>query len=155
MKSQYWVRTSFLIVLPLLFGCSHLEKCCGGSKKKGAEAESRSTQGEIDYPSISRNDLSKAMKKGSIVILDANGTDSYNEGHIPGALNFESPDSAWSKNLPEDRSTQMVAYCGGPRCMAWKGAAIQLSSMGYKNVFHYPGGLMEWTDEGMPLEQSK
>lgn len=48
----------------------------------------------------------------------------------------------------------MVAYCGGPRCMAWKAPAQALTRLGFVNVRHYPGSISEWEDSNMPLEQS-
>jgi rhodanese-related sulfurtransferase len=107
---------------------------------------------EVNYPPLSRVELVGKMATGKITLIDANGTESYREGHIPGALDFEAESPHWPAGLPDDHGAPLVAYCGGPRCMAWKGAAKVLTGLGYSNVSHFPGGLLEWTEAKMPLE---
>ncbi len=41
------------------------------------------------YPEISQADLKKAIAEKKVVLLDANGSESYKARHIPGALDFE------------------------------------------------------------------
>lgn len=63
---------------------------------------------------ISHEDLVKAIKDKKVVLLDCNGTESYNQAHIPGALDFDAVQADLAKKLPEDKSTLIVSYCGGP-----------------------------------------
>lgn len=108
--------------------------------------------GEVGaYPAISRSELERKINAEAITVVDANGTESFREGHIPGALDYEAVRGQWPKGLPQDKRAPIVAYCGGPRCMAWKGAAENLTRLGYKHVSHYPGGISEWKDAGMPV----
>jgi rhodanese-related sulfurtransferase len=46
------------------------------------------------------------------------------------------------RNLP--RNTEIVVYCGGPKCRQSHKAAEKLVRLGYENVRAYPGGLEEW-----------
>jgi rhodanese-related sulfurtransferase len=52
--------------------------------------------------------------------------------------------------LPEDRSTRIVAYCGsGYRCLL---ATMMLRAYGYTSVGNLVGGLEGWQAEGFPIE---
>lgn len=106
----------------------------------------------VNPRALVRAELSEKLTDRTLTLVDANGTESFGEGHIPGALDFESMATDLPRGLPEDRSAPMVVYCGGPLCGAWKGAARALTGLGYTHVSHCPGGLKEWTEAGMPLE---
>ena len=54
------------------------------------------------YPDITINDLKAASASKSVTILDANGTDSYKDGHIPGAIDFAANKAKLAKVLPQD-----------------------------------------------------
>lgn len=108
---------------------------------------------EARFPDIARKDLQENMKSGTVVLLDANGSDSYAEGHLPGALDFEAEEASLAGKLPTDKNALIVAYCGGPGCRAWNRAALKLDEMGYTNVRHYKGGLKEWKSSGGKFEK--
>ena len=105
------------------------------------------------YPDISINDLKAAMDTKSVTLLDANGTDSYKEGHIPGAINFETAKTELAKVLPKDKNALVVAYCGGPQCQAYQSAAKAAAKLGYKNVKHLKAGISGWQDAGEKMEK--
>jgi rhodanese-related sulfurtransferase len=108
---------------------------------------------ESRFPYISARDLSGAMKKNSVVLIDANGSESWAAGHLPGALDFEGSGESLAAALPADKGALVVAYCGGPGCRAWNRAADKLEALGYTNVRHYKGGLQEWKKSGRKLEK--
>ena len=54
-------------------------------------------------------------------IIDVNGTDSYNSGHVPGALNFDVVEANLAKVLPENNFGWVIG--------AVAGAAIYLVAM--------------------------
>jgi rhodanese-related sulfurtransferase len=103
-------------------------------------------------PDISINDLKTAITNKSVTLLDANGTEMYREGHIPGAINFEANADELTKVLPKDKSALIVAYCGGPKCMAYKAAAAKALELGYTNVKHLPAGISGWKSAGEKVE---
>lgn len=109
---------------------------------------------ESRFPDLSAADLNRVMKKKAVVLVDANGSESWKEGHLPGALDFEGSGSDLEGSLPADKNALIVAYCGGPGCRAWNRAADKLEALGYTNVRHYKGGLQEWKKSGRPLEKS-
>lgn len=101
--------------------------------------------------SISHDELLKAISTKSVVLLDVNGTDSYKEGHIPGALNFEAVMANLKTQLPANKAALIVAYCGGEKCMAYKQGAEAASKLGYTNVRHYAPGISGWKKAGAPV----
>jgi len=113
-----------------------------------ALATSSAVAGE--FPDVSLDQLEKAIDAKSVVILDANGSKSYAKGHIPSAIDFSSVKNLSAK-LPKNKNTLIVAYCGGPRCMAYKKAAAAAKKLGYTNVKHLSAGISGWKDAGKPL----
>jgi rhodanese-related sulfurtransferase len=104
------------------------------------------------YPDISIKELKTAMASKSVTLLDANGSDSYKEGHIPGAIDFTSTKEL-AKVLPKDKGALIVAYCGGPQCQAYQSAAKAAEKLGYKNVKHLAAGISGWHDAGEKMEK--
>ncbi|MFZ2643725.1 MAG: rhodanese-like domain-containing protein, partial [Verrucomicrobiia bacterium] len=72
-----------------------------------------------EFPDISIAELKEAINAKTVTVIDVNGTDSWKEGHIPGAINFSSTKGKLAKLLPKDKSALVVAYCGGPSCGAY------------------------------------
>lgn len=107
------------------------------------------------YPDISIADLKAAMASRSVTIIDANGTESWRDGHIPGAIDFEADASRLNTLLPRDKHALVVAYCGGPQCMAYKAAAAKVEAMGYTNVKHLTAGISGWKSAGEKTETAK
>src|SRR5215472_9816483 len=93
------------------------------------------------YPDIKIDDLKAAMSSPhKVTLLDANGTDTYKEGHIPGAIDFTANRDRLANVLPKDKNALIVAYCGGPKCVAYKNAAKAAEKLGYTNVKHLAAG---------------
>ncbi|MFD2157287.1 rhodanese-like domain-containing protein [Rubritalea tangerina] len=114
MKWLFLISVSFALPFTTAFADGHLA---------GAKAPTDDSTGiheleekkKMKFGEISVSELQEAMKKGSVTILDVNGLEKFNAGHVPGALHFESMDeAALAKALPEDKATLIVAYCGGP-----------------------------------------
>ncbi|HEY9156185.1 MAG TPA: rhodanese-like domain-containing protein [Opitutaceae bacterium] len=102
---------------------------------------------------ISPSDLRQAVASKKVVLLDANGSDSYKEGHIPGAIDFSAHEEDLAKVLPEDKSTLIVAYCRNEACGAYKAAAKEAQQLGYTNVKHFAPGIEGWKSSGAPVEK--
>jgi rhodanese-related sulfurtransferase len=64
---------------------------------------------------ISRPDLIRELRRGSIVLLDVLSPESFASMHIPGAINLPVADIARrAGEAVPDRDTPLVVYCGGP-----------------------------------------
>jgi rhodanese-related sulfurtransferase len=96
------------------------------------------------YPSITTDQLKQAIAEKKVVLLDANGTDTYKAGHIPGALDFDKVEKDLAAKLPKDKGALIVAYCGDENCPAYAFAADKAKELGYTNIKHYAPGIAGW-----------
>ena len=76
-----------------------------------------------EFPDISISEVKKLAKSHQAVIIDVNGSESYANGHVPGALDFSTIEGKLAASLPADKNALIVAYCGGPKCSAYQAAA--------------------------------
>ena len=106
-----------------------------------------------EFPDVSVKEVKALAESKKAVIIDVNGTESYQKGRIPGALNYEAIQDNLAAKLPADKDTVIVAYCGGPKCMAYQKAAKAANKLGYKNVKHMSAGISGWKEAGQPLEK--
>jgi rhodanese-related sulfurtransferase len=104
------------------------------------------------YPEITIPDLKAAISAKKVVLLDANGTDTWSKGHIPGAIDFNAAKTSLGSVLPKDKNALVVAYCGGPKCRAYEAAAKAAEKLGYTNVKHLTAGISGWQDAGEKTE---
>jgi len=105
------------------------------------------------YPDIKIPELKSAIASKTVTLIDANGTDSYQQGHIPGAIDFAANKSKLASLLPKDKNALIVAYCGGPRCSAYEAAAKAAQKLGYTNVKHLAAGISGWQEAGEKMEK--
>jgi rhodanese-related sulfurtransferase len=110
---------------------------------------------DTTYLDITHEELVKALEARSVTLLDANGSESYKEGHIPTAIDFEQAKSSLASVLPADKDALVVAYCGNERCPAYRSAAKAASDLGYTNVKHYAKGIAGWKASGAKIEAAK
>ncbi|MDA8806443.1 rhodanese-like domain-containing protein [Candidatus Chordibacter forsetii] len=106
-----------------------------------------SLQGQ-EFGDISIEDLQKAILAKKVAIIDVNGQRSFQNGHIPGAINFSSQKQALKQLLPSNKNTLIVAYCGGPSCRAYLRGAKAAAELGYNNVRHLSAGISGWKKSG-------
>jgi len=102
---------------------------------------------------ISHDDLVKAVKDKKVVLIDCNGSNSFKEGHIPGAVDFDATKDL-GKKLPADKNALVVAYCGNEHCPAYKEGAEAALKLGYTNVKHYAAGIAGWKKSGEATEKA-
>ncbi len=108
-----------------------------------------------EFPDVSISDVKAAVASGKVTLLDANGSDSFKEGHIPGAVDYSANKAKLASVLPKDKNALIVAYCGGPKCQAYKAAAAAAEKLGYTNVKHMKAGISGWKDAGEKMEMGK
>jgi rhodanese-related sulfurtransferase len=106
-----------------------------------------------EFPTITIPDLKTTISSKNVVLLDVNGTDSWQSGHIPGALDFVAVQDHLASVLPKDKQALIVAYCGNPSCPAYRASANAAKKLGYKNVKHLSAGIMGWKDAGEKTEK--
>ena len=102
---------------------------------------------------ISTDELNRLVQKGgSFVIVNVLERSSFENEHICGSINI--PGGDIEKEAPKliNKSEQVIVHCSGPMCTASESAGEKLSSMGYKNVRRFEGGIEEWKKAGHCLE---
>ena len=105
------------------------------------------------FPDISLGDLKTAIASKKVTLLDVNGPVSYNNGHIPGAIDFTAHSADLAKVLPADKSSLIVAYCGNEHCGAYARGAEAAQKLGYTNVQHFKPGIAGWKAANEPTEK--
>ncbi|MCW7943931.1 sulfurtransferase [Streptomyces hygroscopicus] len=100
------------------------------------------------------SDVAAALAAGEdpgFVVLDSRSTESWDQGHIPGAVHLP------TALIPElagqllDRSVPVVTYCWGPGCNGATRAALALAELGFQ-VKEMLGGFEYWAREGFEYE---
>ena len=100
-------------------------------------------------------DVHNAISTGQqdFVLLDVRGSEKYQAGHVPGALDLAHRKIIGSKLAEFPADTLFVVYCAGPHCNGAARAAIRLAKLG-RPVKVMPGGITGWVDEGFELAKS-
>ena len=106
-----------------------------------------------EFADITPNDVNKLAESESAVIIDVNGDESFNAGHVPGALNFAAIKDNLAASLPKKKDSLIVAYCGNPKCGAYLRAAKAAEKLGYTNIKHMSAGISGWKAAGLKTEQ--
>lgn len=99
-------------------------------------------------------DLRAALDKGEkIIVVDARSTQSYQEEHIPGAVNLPHRTMTEESTRHLDRSALYVIYCDGIGCNASTKGALNMSRLGFR-VKELIGGLDWWKRDGYKTEEA-
>jgi rhodanese-related sulfurtransferase/DNA-binding transcriptional ArsR family regulator len=98
---------------------------------------------------VSRVELQKRLRTGSVTVLDVRPPDEFALGHVAGAINI--PLRELASRLSELRKAQeIVAYCRGPYCVLSFEAVAKLRQKGYR-ARRLEDGLPEWRAAGLPV----
>ncbi len=98
---------------------------------------------------VSRKELLKRSRAGTVTILDVRPEDEFALGHVPGAVNV--PLRALVTSLSRfDPAQEIVAYCRGPCCVLSYEAVAALRAHGF-NARRLEDGLPEWRAAGLPV----
>ena len=106
-----------------------------------------------EFPDVSITEVKALAESKKAVFIDVNGTESFQKGRVPGALNYAAIKGKLAESLPKDKDTLIVAYCGGPKCKAYQSAAIAAERLGYKNIKHMSAGISGWQKAGEKMDK--
>jgi rhodanese-related sulfurtransferase len=99
-------------------------------------------------------DLKTALDKGEkIFAIDARSAQSYQNEHIPGAVNIPHRTMTEESTRHLDRNALYVIYCDGIGCNASTKGALNMSRLGFR-VKELIGGLDWWKRDGYKTERS-
>ncbi|MFF9059318.1 rhodanese-like domain-containing protein [Streptomyces sp. NPDC014882] len=100
------------------------------------------------------SDVAAALEAGGdpgFVVLDSRSTESWDQGHVPGAVHLPTALIAERAGRLLDRDVPVVTYCWGPGCNGATRAALALAELGYR-VKEMLGGFEYWVREGFAFE---
>jgi len=106
-----------------------------------------------EFPDVSITEVKALAESKKAVFIDVNGTESFQKGRVPGALNYAAIKGKLAESLPKDKDTLIVAYCGGPKCKAYQSAANAAEKLGYKNIKHMSAGISGWQKAGEKMDK--
>ena len=130
-KSNMYIVVAFVMILFAISGCS-----------------SEQSPKFIDISAKDAKDLIE--KNPDIVIIDV--SPNYDQGHIPGAINYYLGDGSLDKAIPTlDKMKTYLVYCHVDS-VAIAGAE-KLIEAGFKNVYRLKGNYAAWVDAGYPVEK--
>lgn len=85
------------------------------------------------------------------VVVDSRSTESWDQGHIPGAIHLPTAHIPEQAEQLLDKSVPVVTYCWGPGCNGATRAALALAQLGFQ-VKEMLGGFEYWAREGFEFE---
>ena len=86
-------------------------------------------------------------------LVDALSEESYQEGHIPDAINLPLGKLEPLAERYLDKQDTIVVYCGSYSCQISTKATRKLLELGYENTFDFKGGKRGWQHGGLGLEK--
>ncbi|MEU7895506.1 rhodanese-like domain-containing protein [Nonomuraea sp. NPDC049152] len=86
-----------------------------------------------------------------VVVIDSRSLESWNQGHIEGAVHLPTAEIAARAAGLVPADVTVVTYCWGPGCNGATRAALEFAKLGYR-VKEMLGGFEYWAREGFPVE---
>lgn len=116
--------------------------------------ENAPAEDEASYDEWSIEKVASAIESKSAVPVDANSEETRKgEGVVPGAVLLTSSSRYEASELPDDKATELVFYCGSTSCTASDTAAARAIENGYSNVHVMREGIKGWKAAGKPTQQ--
>ncbi|GGQ92822.1 rhodanese-like domain-containing protein [Streptomyces asoensis] len=100
------------------------------------------------------SDVAASLAAGGdpgFVVVDSRSTESWDQGHVPGAVHLPTALIAGQAAGLLVRDVPVVTYCWGPGCNGATRAALALAELGYR-VKEMLGGFEYWVREGFAYE---
>ncbi len=110
-----------------------------------------------NFPSIKCEELKKMIdsKAANILVVSNDPQESFEEGHIPGAISFPWVNTLKAPvALPRNNKT-LILYCSCAHEEDSRDMAAKLSKFGYRNVKLLEGGFLKWSELKYAIEKKK
>jgi len=108
------------------------------------------------FPSIKCEELKKMIdsKTADILVVSNDPQESFEEGHIPGAISLPWTDTI---KIPVElpRNKTLILYCSCSNEEDSSDMAAKLARFGYRNVKLLEGGFLKWSELKYPIEKKK
>ncbi|WP_254864498.1 rhodanese-like domain-containing protein [Halovivax gelatinilyticus] len=140
-------RRQYLVASGVAGASAMFAGCLSGND----EYDVYETNGQ-EVPLAPAEDTYEWYEDDEAIFLDARSPMEYVQGHIAGALLSPAGDSSFD-HPTDDISTdqRLVTYCVCPHDLAGTRAA-ELMNDGFEDVYAIDEGLLEWRDNGYPMD---
>lgn len=131
---------------------------CAAPQKAGEPADTMTVKEKVmasnfkmvDYDYVDGKVGNGKRNFSEVVLIDARPGRKYDSGHIPGSINIH--DNQFDQHYPRleelkgvTKSTEIITYCGGFKCVKSYHVAQELKEKGYTNVKVYLAGMPNWS----------
>lgn len=94
------------------------------------------------------------QNRSDLTVVETLSPENYEKFHLPGAKNVPLNDD-FEQNIKQaapEKSQPVLLYCMDADCNASPKAAKQMEDLGYKEVYDYEAGKVDWKEAGLPIE---
>jgi len=93
------------------------------------------------------------LNNPQLIVIDSRKKNEYMKGHIEGSINILNTELTEQKlkRISPDKSTTILFYCNGARCLRSSDSIKKAKSWGYKQLIWFRGGWKEWTEKRLPI----
>ena len=107
-----------------------------------------------DVTSVSAEEVIELiLANPDLIVIDSRKKTEYQKGHIEGAINILNtqlkPEDL--ERVSPDKSTEILFYCNGTRCLRSADSIKKAKSWGYTRLIWFRGGWKEWTEKRLPV----
>ena len=97
--------------------------------------------------------ISLILGNPDLIVIDSRKKTEYIKGHIEGAINILNTELLLEDLdlIVPDRTTALLFYCNGVRCLRSSDSLAKAAGWGYTNLFWFRGGWKEWTEKRLPV----
>ena len=97
--------------------------------------------------------ISLILGNPDLIVIDSRKKTEYIKGHIEGAINILNTELVLEDLdlIVPDRTTALLFYCNGVRCLRSSDSLTKAVGWGYTNLFWFRGGWKEWTEKRLPV----
>ena len=100
-------------------------------------------------------DKAKEFFENGVLFIDARDEVYYNDGHIKNAMkNVFLMELIFNIEDKQTKEDPIVVYCGDPGCGDSEDLAYDLQNEGFKKLFVFKGGWLEWSAANYPAGRS-
>ena len=99
-------------------------------------------------------DKAKDFFENGVLFIDARDEVYYNDGHIKNAMkNVFLMELIFNIEQKQTKEDPIVVYCGDPGCGDSEDLAYDLQNEGFKKLFVFKGGWLEWSAANYPSDR--
>ena len=104
----------------------------------------------LEYTDVTPEEAKSLIDtKADLVVIDV--SPNYDEGHLPGAVNYYVGDGSLDEVIPNlDKTKEYLVYCHVDSASI--NGAQKLIDAGFEKVYRLKGNYQAWIDAGHPIE---